>query len=375
MAENSWEPEWHLKHAQELLQEYKNRHIVDKKSRNQLTQPTPTRSTWTPPTTTTNNSSMPKYSSKNPTSPRLTNPGYMGQPMPTSSMPTQEDAPALPPYSSLEPSSFQRRPDSRSRHQGETFGVKKREEWKSSELTPDDSKRSKKDPGKTRTALTNSKTFSATLNHPSPYGLRSKIRLPARYLLTLQTEQGNFRQNLTWSSDNSRKPRQIHKRPYCKEQMQSKHSSAYKKTPSASLNQPTDMGWRTNASSSQLRPSGENTGQMSKEYQKTKKLYRTEDDSLLDSPDPLSILVSTDHLCPGLGDTLVCFLCAAPERAPPILCLAGKIVAEALIMNDQSEGPNETLCNLGPIAHLIPLPGWLRAGQKPILLSSLTTVK
>jgi hypothetical protein len=114
---------------------------------------------------------------------------------------------------------------------------------------------------------------------------------------------------------------------------------------------------------------------MSKEYQKTKKLYRTGDDFLPNSPDPLSILASTDHLCPGLGDTLVRLLCTAPERAPPILCLAGKIVAEALITNDQSEGPNETLRNLGPIAHLIPLPGRPRVGQKPILLSSLTTMK
>jgi hypothetical protein len=114
---------------------------------------------------------------------------------------------------------------------------------------------------------------------------------------------------------------------------------------------------------------------MSKEYQKTKKLYRTGDDSLPNSPDPLLILASTNYLCPGLGDTLVRLLRAAPERAPPILCLAGKIVAEALITNDQSEGPNETLCNLGPIAHLIPLPGRPRADQKPIPLSSLTTMK
>jgi hypothetical protein len=43
-AENSWEPEWHLKNAQEMLQKYKNKHTVGKNSRNQLTQSTPTRS-------------------------------------------------------------------------------------------------------------------------------------------------------------------------------------------------------------------------------------------------------------------------------------------------------------------------------------------
>jgi hypothetical protein len=41
-AENSWEPEWHLKNTQELLQEYKNRHTIGKNSRNRSTQPNST---------------------------------------------------------------------------------------------------------------------------------------------------------------------------------------------------------------------------------------------------------------------------------------------------------------------------------------------
>jgi hypothetical protein len=148
---------------------------------------------------------MPRSLSKNPILPRQTNPEYTGQLVPTSSMHTLEDALAPQPYSSLEPSSSQRYSDSRSRPRDKTFGMKKKKkEKKNSILTLGDSERSKKDPGETRTVLTNLKTFFVTPNCPSLYRLRSKICLPARYLLTLQTEQENSRQNSIWFSDNSR---------------------------------------------------------------------------------------------------------------------------------------------------------------------------
>jgi hypothetical protein len=95
--------------------------------------------------------------------------------------------------------------------------------------------------------------------------------------------------------------------------MQSKHLNDYRKTPSAPPNQPTDMDWRTSASLSQSKLSRENTGQMSKEYQRMKRSCDIEDNSLLNSFDPLSILAQTDRLCLGLGDTLVCLLCAASK--------------------------------------------------------------
>jgi hypothetical protein len=91
--------------------------------------------------------------------------------------------------------------------------------------------------------------------------------------------------------------------------------------------------------------------------------------------DTLSQLALTSRLCPGLGDTLVQFLHATPDRAPHILSLAERIIMQALLTNDRSEGLNETFRNLAPIAHLIPLPGRSQAGQKPIPLSSLTTTK
>jgi hypothetical protein len=225
-----------------MLQEYKDRHIISKNSRNQLNQPTPTRTSWTPPTSTINNSPMPRSSSKNPILPRQTNPEYTEQPMPMSSMRILGDTPAPQPYSLPGPSSSQRYLDSRSRPRGETYRVNRREEKKNFELTPDDYKRSKKDPKETRTGSTSSRTFSTTPNRPSPYGLRSEICLPAQYLSTLQTEQGNSRQNSTWSLDNLHEPKLTHKQLYYKEQTLSKHLNDCKKTLTVLLNQPTGIG-------------------------------------------------------------------------------------------------------------------------------------
>jgi hypothetical protein len=253
--------------------------------------------------------------------------------------------------------------------------VNRREEKKNFKLTPDDYKRLKKDPGETRTALTSSRTSFATPNLSSLYRLCLKICLPAQYLLTLQTGQGNSRQNSTWSLDNSHEPKLTHKRLYYEEQMPFKHLNNCKKTLTVLPNQPTDTGWKTSALSNRLKLSGANIGPMSKEYLKTEKSYGTGESSPLNSVDPLLLLVQTDRLCPGLGDTLVCFLHAASEWAPHILHLAGRIVVQALITNNQSEGPNETFRNLAPIAHLISLSRCLRVDQKSIPLSSLTTMK
>jgi hypothetical protein len=136
------------------------------------------------------------------------------------------------------------------------------------------------------------------------------------------------------------------------------------------------MASKTNASWSQLKQSGTNTGLTLSGSSKMEKSLNTKDACQETSPlDTLFQLAQISHLCPRLGDTLVCFLHATPKRAPYILRLASRIVAEALITNDQLEGPNETLCNLGPIAHLIPLPGCLLVDQKPIPLSSLMMMK
>jgi hypothetical protein len=121
--------------------------------------------------------------------------------------------------------------------------------------------------------------------------------------------------------------------------------------------------------------SGTNTGQTLSESSKTEKLLDIKNISQeIFQLDTLYHLAQTSHLCPGLGDTLTQFLHAAPDQAPHILSLAEQIVTQALIMGDQSEGPNKTFRNLAPIAHLMPLPACAQAEQKPIPLSSLTMI-
>jgi hypothetical protein len=202
----------------------------------------------------------------------------------------QEDAPVPRLYLSPKPSFSQKYLNSRSRPQGKIFGVKRKEERKNSEPTPDNSKKSKSNPGKTKTASTSLKKFSTTPNRPSPYGLHLKIYLLAWYLSTLQTGQGNSRQNSTWSSDNLHKPKLTYKQLYYREQTLSKHLNNCKKTPTVPPNQPTSMGWKTSASLSQLRPSGANIVPTSGEYPKMENSYNTEESSLPNSVNLLSLL-------------------------------------------------------------------------------------
>jgi hypothetical protein len=117
-------------------------------------------------------------------------------------------------------------------------------------------------------------------------------------------------------------------------------------------------------------------GQTLNKSLKTEKLSDIKGNFQKTSPsDTLYHLAQTFLLCLELGDTLVQFFRAAPERALHIFRLARQIVAQALLTNDQSEGPNKTFCNLAPITHLIPLSEHSQVDQKLIPLSSLMTMK
>jgi hypothetical protein len=120
--------------------------------------------------------------------------------------------------------------DLRSRPRRSTSGIEKKKDGGSSKLTLKGSGRSEDTQDKTGTALTDSRTSSASPNQLSCYSLRLKIRLPARYLSTMQIEQGNYNGNATWFSNYSPEPRPTPRILSCEELMQFKPLNASKWT-------------------------------------------------------------------------------------------------------------------------------------------------
>jgi hypothetical protein len=227
-AENSWEPEWHLKNAQEMLQEYKNKHTIGKNSRNPPTQSTSTQPTWTQSTSASNSLIMPKSLSNPPTLLKPTNPGKKEPRTPTSSTLTlMGDQPRMPSLSRAN-LPYQTSLDLRSRPRRNGFGIWKKRDGENSKPTPKSSERSEDAQNKTETALTDSGTSSTFPNQPSRYGLHSKICLPARYLSTTQIGPGNYDESATWFSNCSPEPRPTPRMLSCEGPMQFRPLNASK---------------------------------------------------------------------------------------------------------------------------------------------------
>jgi hypothetical protein len=171
---------------------------------------------------------MPKSSLSPLILPKQTNLGKKERQTHTSSMPTlMDDQPQMP--SLLHANSpYQTSLDLISRPRSSMFGIEKKKGRESSKPTLKDSGRLEDALDKTKTMLTNSKTFSATQNCPLRYGLCSKICLPAQYLLTMQIEPGNYNENSIQLSNSLLKLRPTLRMLSCKGLTQFKPLNAFK---------------------------------------------------------------------------------------------------------------------------------------------------
>jgi hypothetical protein len=165
----------------------------------------------------------------------------------------------------------------RSRPRRNAFEIWKKRDGRSSKPTPKDSERWQDAQGKTETVLTDSGTSLVSPNQPLHYGLHLKIRLPAQYLSTTQTEPGNYDGNATWFLSYSPEPRPTPKTLSYEELMQFKPLNASKWTPIQPASLPTDIASKTNASWSQSKQSGTSIGQTPNGSSKMEKLSDTKD--------------------------------------------------------------------------------------------------